>query len=277
VLKIGAGRARIGIEPGFLPADARATLADRLPDARFVDATGVLERLRAVKTPAELVKLRECSERITDAMLAVIEWAREGTTKAEIIEQLRREEVGRGLTFDYCLLTLGASHNRAPSAQAWAPGEVLSIDSGGNLDGYIGDLARMGILGEPDAELEDLLAEVDAVQQTAFSRVRAGTPGGEIGARALEAVRAGPNGGAIEFFAHGMGLISHEAPFLMQNRMYDPVDAPRPPEPGMVISVETTMHHPRRGFIKLEDTLAVTADGYEMFGERGRGWNRGGL
>jgi Xaa-Pro aminopeptidase len=116
VLKIGAGRARIGIEPGFLPADARATLADRLPDARFVDATGVLERLRAVKTHAELAKLRECSERITDAMLAVIEWAREGTTKAEIIEQLRREEVGRGLTFDYCLLTLGASHNRAPSA-----------------------------------------------------------------------------------------------------------------------------------------------------------------
>ena len=30
----------------------------------------------------------------------------------------------RGLHFDYCLLTLGAGHNRAPSAQAWRPGEV---------------------------------------------------------------------------------------------------------------------------------------------------------
>ena len=58
--------------------------------------------------------------------------------------------------------------------------------------------------------------------------------------------------------------------------MYDPVDADRPLEAGMVISVETTMLHPRRGYIKLEDTVAVTADGYEMFGERGRGWNRGG-
>jgi Xaa-Pro aminopeptidase len=44
----------------------------------------------------------------------------------------------------------------------------------------------------------------------------------------------------------------------------------------MVLSVETTMHHPRRGFIKLEDTVAVTAAGCEMFGDGGRGWNRGG-
>jgi Xaa-Pro dipeptidase len=274
--RIGAAGARIGIEPGFLPVDAQGVLAARLEGARFMDATGVLERLRAVKTPAELTKLREGSELITDAMLATIGWAREGTTKAEIIERLRREEVGRGLHFDYCLLTLGSSHNRAPSDQAWAAGEVLSIDSGGNLDGYIGDLARMGVLGEPDVELEDLLAEVEAVQQAAFSEVRAGAPGRGIGARALEVMAQGPNGGVSEFFAHGMGLVSHEAPFLMQNRMYDPVDADRPLEAGMVISVETTMQHPRRGYIKLEDTVAVTADGHELFGERGRGWNRGG-
>ena len=60
-------------------------------------------------------------------MLTTIAWAREGTTKAEIIERLRREETGRGLHFDDCLLTVGASHNRAPSGQAWRPGEVLSI------------------------------------------------------------------------------------------------------------------------------------------------------
>jgi Xaa-Pro aminopeptidase len=45
----------------------------------------------------------------------------------------------------------------------------------------------------------------------------------------------------------------------------------------MVISIETTLQHPRRGYIKLEDTLAVTDDGWEAFGDRGRGWNRGGV
>ena len=45
---------------------------------------------------------------------------------------------------------------------------------------------------------------------------------------------------------------------------------------GMVLSIETTLGHPRRGFIKLEDTVAVTEDGREAFGDEGRGWNRGG-
>ncbi|MEP4420232.1 MAG: M24 family metallopeptidase, partial [Nitratireductor sp.] len=56
---------------------------------------------------------------------------------------------------------------------------------------------------------------------------------------------------------------------------YDGVDADNPLEAGMVISVETTMLHPRRGFIKLEDTVAVTENGHELIGDRGRSWNRG--
>lgn len=276
--KLGKAGARIGIEPAFLPSDARDLLAARLDGARFVDATHVLERLRAVKTPEELEKLRRASELITDSMLATIAAARERSTKTEIIERLRREETDRGLHFEYCLLTLGASHNRAASPQAWARGEVLSIDSGGNYHGYIGDLCRMGVLGEPDAELEDLLAEVEAIQQAAFARVRAGAAGSEMIVAAETVLKASPSAAFTDFFCHGMGLITHEAPFLMTNHpvAYEGNDADRPLEAGMVISVETTMLHPKRGFIKLEDTLAITEGGYEMFGERGRGWNRGG-
>jgi Xaa-Pro aminopeptidase len=276
--RVGKAGARIGIEPAFLPSDAHALLTERLDGARLVDATGVFERMRAIKTPAELAKLRQASERITEAMLATIAWAREGTTKTDIIERLRREETNRGLQFEYCLLTLGPSHNRAAADQAWKPGEVLSIDSGGNYDGYIGDLCRMGVLGEPDAELDELLAEVDGVQQAAFAEVRAGAIGGDVVASAEETLRSGPSAAFTDFFAHGMGLITHEVPFLMTNHpvRYEGVDADRPLEAGMVVSVETTMLHPRRGFIKLEDTLAITDGGYEMFGDRGRGWNRGG-
>lgn len=276
--KIGKADARIGIEPAFLPMDAYGLLQERLERATFVDATGMLERMRALKTPAELEKLRTASELITDAMMATLAWAREGSTKTEIIERLRREETNRGLQFEYCLLTLGRSHNRAASDQAWRRGEVLSIDSGGNYRGYIGDLCRMGVLGEPDAELRDLLGEVEAVQQAAFSKVRAGAPGGDMIAHAQGVLRTSKVAAFTDFFAHGMGLITHEAPFLMTNHpvAYEGVDAAQPLEAGMVISVETTMLHPSRGFIKLEDTLAVTADGYEMFGQGSRGWNRGG-
>ncbi len=276
--KLGKAGARIGIEPGFLPLDAYRVLSERLGGATFVDATHTLERLRAVKTPGELALLKSASELITEAMMATIAGARAGSTKTDIIERLRREETSRGLQFEYCLLTLGASHNRAASSQAWQPGEVLSIDSGGNFHGYIGDLCRMGVLGAPDAELEDLLAEVEVVQQAAFSKIRAGTLGGDVIAHAEGVLKASKVAAFTDFFAHGMGLISHEAPFLMTNHpvTYKGVDAAHPLQAGMVLSVETTMLHPTRGFIKLEDTLAVTADGYEMFGEAGRGWNRGG-
>jgi len=57
---------------------------------------------------------------------------------------------------------------------------------------------------------------------------------------------------------------------------YDAYDAERPLEAGMVISVETTLAHSRRGFIKLEDTVAVTPNGFDIYGDRARGWNRAG-
>ena len=41
----------------------------------------------------------------------------------------------------------------------------------------------------------------------------------------------------------------------------------------MVISIETELHHTERGFIKLEDTVAITPTGCEGFGDHGRGWN----
>jgi Xaa-Pro aminopeptidase len=46
----------------------------------------------------------------------------------------------------------------------------------------------------------------------------------------------------------------------------------------MVISVETTLQHPKRGFIKHEDTVVVSDTGFDIYGEGegGRGWNRGG-
>ena len=91
--------------------------------------------MRAIKTPAELDLLRQASELITDSMQATMAAAGEGWTKHQIIEELRRQETMRGLHFDYCLITLGASHNRAGSDQVWRRGEVISLDSGGNFHG----------------------------------------------------------------------------------------------------------------------------------------------
>jgi Xaa-Pro aminopeptidase len=270
--------ARIGVELAFAPADSVATLRKTIPDAEIEDALFVLERLRVHKTPEELEKLKRASELVIDSMLAVLATHGAGATKAQLAEALRREETSRGLVFDYCLIAAGSSLNRAPSDQVWQKGEPLSLDSGGNYHGYIGDLARMGVAGEPDAELEDLLAEVEATQQAAFKPIRPGINGAEIYAAAEPVLKKSKLHNHYEFLAHGMGLVSHEAPRLTNSGPvpYDAYDAQRPLETGMVISVETTLLHPRRGFIKLEDTVVVTASGHEIYGDRARGWNRAG-
>ena len=277
VARLGLGAGRIGVEMAFLPADALEALRLALPSATFVDALVPLERLRARKRPDELRLLREASKRVIASMLAVLEEHGPGSTTRQLVEALRREEVARGLTFDYCLITAGSNLNRAPSDQRWDAGDILSLDSGGNYEGYIGDVCRMAVLGEPDAELEDLLAEVDAIQGAAMVPVRAGALGGLVYDRAEAALAGTPNRTHMQFLAHGMGLVSHEVPHLTGTGPvpYPATEAERPLEGGMVLSIETTLQHPRRGFIKLEDTIAVTEDGYEMLGTAGRGWNRG--
>ncbi|RST83914.1 aminopeptidase P family protein [Aquibium carbonis] len=275
---IGADRGRIGVEAGFLPADAWALMSRELGSVPPRDCVEVMETLRMIKTPAELELLRSASERIERSMLETFASIRPGQTKGQITETLRQREVAHGLVFEYCLITVGGSLNRAPSAEIIQEGDILSLDSGGNLGGYIGDICRMGILGKPPAaELVEALAEIEAIQQAARRPVQPGRLGADI-FEAVAALVEIPREGTLSFVAHGMGLVSHEAPRLMADGPI-PYPAPhrdRPLVAGMVLSIETTWQHPRLGFLKLEDTVAVTETGWEAFGDGHRGWNRAG-
>lgn len=276
-----SGVRRVGVETAFLPADANERLRRQLTNAEVVDANFPLERLRARKTPDEIAYLREASERVVDAMKVTFEkHCVPGATKTEVVEALRREEVNRGLVFDYCLITAGTSLNRSPSEQRIEKGDIMTIDSGGNWKGYIGDLCRMGIVqATPDAELQDLLGFVEEVQQAVRKPIRPGGRGGDICDVAERLLDASPHRKYTHFMAHGMGLVSHEAPRLMDSPRfsYDGYDKERPLEAGHVISIETTMAHPMRGFVKLEDTIIVTDNGYEAVGDGARGYTPAGV
>ena len=275
--KLNRSSRRIAVEMAFLPADAFRTLEAQLTNVEILDAQILLERLRACKNAEELAFLKKASDDVIDSMLAVIASHGPGTTKQQLVDALKREETNRGLNFEYCLITAGTSLNRAPSDEVWRKGDIASLDSGGNYKGYIGDLCRMAILGEPDAELVDILSHIEEIQQAARVPVRVGARGGDIYAVTQDLVDRSPHKGYISFVAHGMGLISHEAPRLSGKAPvpYPGDDAEHLLEAGMALSIETTVLHPRRGFIKLEDTVAVTANGCEAYADRGRSWNRG--
>jgi Xaa-Pro aminopeptidase len=265
----------IAIEASFLPADAEAKLKAGLPDATFVDAFEILEELRAVKSVQEIELLSYAADAIVDSMESVISAAVPGTTRADLVAALRREEVTRGLLFEYCAISTGRSGNRYGSSDRWESGCVASLDSGGSYRGYIGDLCRMACMGSPTTKMKELLAEIDAVQLAARAKVLAGEKGEAIYGAAATCQEQCPHGFDMTFVAHGMGLVSHEAPRLSDHAgvPYPATHASRALEPGMVLSLETHILDEEVGFIKLEDTVVVT-DGKALgLGDRLRSWN----
>lgn len=272
---IGIG-GRIGIEFPFMPTDAADLLRTDPAATSVVEGHFPLERLRAIKTARELELIKLASERVVSAMLETFSTLKPGMTKKDVVASLRENEIKRGLSFDYCLIAAGTVLNRAPSDQVLKASDIVNLDSGATYNGYLGDLSRMGIIGTPDAELETLLAEIELIQQAARSVVRSGATGVEIFAVTDRLIEKSENRASLDFEAHGLGLVNHEAPRLNGRGAiaYDAYDRSLPLEAGMVVSVETTMMHPRRGMIKLEDTLVVSHDGAIAYGDVGRGWNQ---
>jgi Xaa-Pro aminopeptidase len=267
---------RIGIEASFLPSDAGDALKSVFPQSEFIDAHRPLELLRAVKAPYEVELVRQATEGVAEAILGTFAQARVGMTKQELIALVQREQFSRGVDFNFCQATIGSNLDRTPSSQALRSGEIVSLDAVGNVDGYIGDICRMGIVGEPDAELQDILAYIDSVQGVVRQMTRAGMMGEDLIIAGDAVVKASAHASTTDFTVHGLGLVAHESPRLAHGRPlpYPASDASLPIEAGMVLSIETAVRHPTRGFIKLEDTLVATEAGSYALGDVGRGWNR---
>jgi len=263
--KLGQAEATLGVEFPFLSADAFNALRQALPSANFVDATPVLDALRAVKRPEELALLRTVYDRTSEAIQAAFAAGRPGITTSAVAARVRQEMAHRGLTFLWAFTCAGPGTLRAPSQARWERGRVLHIDAGGEERDYLADICRMGCLGEPAPLARDLHAACIEVQNRVRKRVRAGLPCGELlreGERAVREHRFAPYG---RFVAHGIGMVSHEQPHISPTN-------PRPLESGMVLSIETEFIHPEVGHVKIEDAVAVTEAGCEGLGDLGREW-----
>jgi Xaa-Pro dipeptidase len=277
---LGGAPRSIGVEKSFLPADALEVLTGSFEGTRLSDVRYVLERLRSVKSARELAILKSASERVEEAMVQAFAEARPGMSRVELLRRLEWSEVQRDLDFQYCYSSMGQQRNPSQHLEQKLRAEdTVTLDSGGNYKGYIGDITRMGAFGTPDQQLVDLLAEVEEVQKAARDVVRAGVRGGDV-IDAGRAVKARlPHGSLMEYVAHGMGMVAHEAPQLADENPheYPGADKDHALEAGMVISIESGFFHPERGLVRLEDTVAVTPDGHEIYGKVARGWNPMGV
>jgi Xaa-Pro aminopeptidase len=261
--RLGLANATIGVELPFLPTDAFLVLQRLLPHAQFVDATTVLDRLRAVKSPAELTHLRTVYDRTAEAIQATFASGAPGITTATMAGRVRREMADRGLAFLWAFTCAGPGTLRAPSQVRWEQGRVLHIDAGGEDRDYLADICRMGCLGEPSPLARELHAACLEIQGRVRKIIRAGLPCKEVLAEGERAVRENRFALYARFIAHGIGMVSHEQPEIT------PANS-RALETGMVLSIETEFIHPDVGHVKIEDAVAVTEGGCEGLGDLGR-------
>jgi Xaa-Pro dipeptidase len=264
--QFGITEGTIGVEMPFLPGDALLTLQRGLPNATFVDATPVLDELRAVKTPAEVAHLRTVYNRVAEAIQAAFAAGRPGMTTAEVARHVEREMAQRNVAFLFAFTCAGPGTLRVPSSTRWESGRVLHIDAGGEEGDYLADICRMACLGAPPPLARDLHAACLEVQGRVRQTVRAGLPCRELLAEGERAVAEHQFSQYGKFVAHGIGMVSHEQPLISQNNG-------RPLEAGMVLSVETDFIHPEIGHVKIEDAVAVTESGWEGLGDLGRDWH----
>jgi len=253
-------RARIGLDLANLPADAWLGLRSALPHAHFQDATPLLLELRAVKRPDELAHLAAAGRQTAAAIDAVARRvaAARGATTAWAHGAVAAEVESRGAAFAFAFISVGAEPPRHPRDRAWRAGELLQVDAGCEVAGYRSDVCRMGARGEPPALARELYGQCLAVQARIAARARAGVRRGELTAAAGEAVAEQPHARWGRAVLHGMGLGHHEQPdFSEPERML---------EAGNVLSVEAEFVHPDTGSVKVEDAIAITADGCVVLG-----------
>ena len=149
--QLGLGRCRIGIEFRHLSAEYFHELVDKF-SAEFVPADDLLERTRAVKTPAEIALLRNAFLNTQDAIYEAWMDSHVGDSEKNVANRMTDEVSKRGAD-GVRHLTLASGGNTVhphmhPSNRCLLPGDLILTDFGATWDGFSSDMARMGIAGE---------------------------------------------------------------------------------------------------------------------------------
>ncbi len=253
----------IAVERAFLPVDAMETLANEMRGARFVDSLEILEELRAVKREDELEIFRRAALADAEAIQAGFQAGTQDVTTREVARRVEEEMVRRGLHFHYAFTAAGAAMRREPSDTIWERGEILHIDAGGSEAGYMSDICRMGVRGQPSPLAEELhKACLHSVNQCRDA-IRHGASCASVHERGYRAFQDTGFSDFGIFEVHGIGMVQQELP------RFGP-EVNRTLEAGMVVSVECDIRHPEVGHVKIEDAVAVTQDGCEGLGDLGR-------
>jgi Xaa-Pro aminopeptidase len=255
---------RLGVDDTHLTVKQYAQLAELVGDnVELVPAGGAIESLRAVKDAAEIDAIRAATKVADAAFEEVMAAGIVGRTEKDValdLEIAMRRRGAEGASF--APIVAAGEHGALPHAEPRdvpiPAGTLVVIDWGAQLGGYASDCTRTVATGELDPRDRAVYDLVLQAQEAALQAVRPGPTGREIDAVARAIIDAA---GHAEHFGHGLGhgvgMEVHEGPRLAKTGK-EPLAA------GNVVTVEPGVYVPGAVGVRIEDLVAVTADGHEV-------------
>jgi Xaa-Pro aminopeptidase len=252
---------RIGFESSVLPWSFAEQLREGGID--LVPRKGLVEQLRAVKDEGELETFRQACA-ITDRMFErlVSEVRFVGRRERDVawdITRLFHEEGAEEQAFESIVgagPTGAQPHGRAGD-RIIESGQLVVIDTGCRVGGYVSDYTRTLATGDLDSEMREAYDVVLAAQQAGLGTIRAGVTGVAADAAARNVIEGSAFAGTFGHgLGHGLGLDVHEAPRLS-------TESPDTLAAGNIVTVEPGVYLPGRFGIRIEDDVIVTEEGVE--------------
>ncbi len=271
-----SGQNGIGISRGRetqvrMPLDDYERLCPALGEGRagfrFADATAILRRLRMIKSPAEIARVRHVARLVSGVYQQLFEFVEVGMGDDDIFRAFKRRCLEAGVD-DVAYLVGAAGHQgyddiiSPPAGRRLQRGDILILDTGCTFAGYFCDFDRNYGFGNID---DAATRAYGTVWQATEAGLEAAKPGNRCSDLfyAMDAVmqKNGAQGEAVGRYGHGHGLQLTEPP---SHASWDDTRL----EAGMVLTLEPGMVYAPGRIMVHEENIVITESGASLLSRR---------
>jgi Xaa-Pro dipeptidase len=274
---MGSALARMGLKEGTIGIDEAAPffISDGIrqsnPQYQFRNAAEVTASCRMIKSSTELALMQRAKNMTLEVHKCAARILAPGvtTTEVEAFIHAAHKAAGASAGSYFCIVLFGeatAYPHGVKDPQVLQDNDMVLIDTGCQLEGYISDITRSYVYGEISDRQRQIWNLEKEAQAAAFAAAKIGQPCSAVDTaarKALEAQGLGPGyniPGLPHRTGHGIGLDIHEWPYLVKNETTKLA-------PGMCFSNEPMICIPGEFGIRHEDHFYMTESGPKWFTE----------
>jgi len=257
----------------FFPIRTYRRLVAGLPGVSWVDGSGLVERSRLVKSPAEIEYIRQAAGAAMAGMQAALAMARVGRTENDVAAEVYRATLQHGSEYPgsppYVISgeRSGLPHGTWEGRELRA-GDIVFLEFSGCIKRYAAAMMRTAFIGYPPDSVRGRAEAVIDGLEAAIATIRPGITSGEVD----EACRAA-------ILKHGFGDHTHETGYSI-GVCYPPgwneshIMNLHPGDetvlrPNMVFHLVPSLIVPElNGHVGFSETVRVTDDGCEVLTDK---------